>query len=322
MKKISVMIPTYNEEENVIPIQAAVRNLFSDELKSYDYEILFIDNKSTDTTREKLRQICRKDNRTRAIFNAKNFGQFNSPYYGLTQTTGDCAVMLCADFQDPIEIIPSLVKEWENGYKTVCCVKTSSRENKLVRFARTIYYKIIKKLSSVEQIEHFTGFGLYDKSFIEVLRNLDDSMPFLRGIVAELGPDLKIIEYQQAKRRAGKTKNNWYTLYDAAMISFTSYTKIGLRLATIFGSIMSCLGLLIALVYLVLKLLFWDNFPGGSVPVLIGVFGFGSVQLFFIGFLGEYILSINTRLMKRPLVVEEERINFKDLSEKERENEK
>ncbi|MCL2070623.1 MAG: glycosyltransferase [Oscillospiraceae bacterium] len=314
-KKISVVIPTYNEEENVIPIHAAVKELFSQSqgvglLSDYDYEILFIDNKSTDSTREKLRQICRDDKNVRAILNSKNFGQFNSPYYGLMQTTGDCSIMLCADFQDPIELIPTLVKEWENGHKTVCCVKTSSRENALVRFARTVYYKTIKKLSSIEQIEHFTGFGLYDKSFIEVLRSLDDSMPFLRGIVAELSPELKIIEYRQAKRRAGKTKNNWYTLYDAAMISFTSYTKIGLRLATIFGSVMSVFGLLIALVYLILKLLFWDNFPGGSVPVLIGVFGFGSVQLFFIGFLGEYILSINTRLMKRPLVVEEERINF------------
>ena len=320
MKKISVMIPTYNEEENVIPIHAAIKELFSTELKSYDYEILFIDNKSTDSTRERLRCICREDSRTRVIFNAKNFGQFNSPYYGLTKTSGDCTVMLCADFQDPIELIPTLVKEWENGYKTVCCVKTSSRENRFVRLLRTVYYKIIKKLSSVDQIEHFTGFGLYDKSFIEVLRNLDDTMPFLRGIVAELGPDLKIIEYQQAKRRAGKTKNNWYTLYDAAMISFTSYTKIGLRLATIFGSIMSFFGLLIAFVYLVLKLLFWYNFPGGTVPVLIGVVAFGSVQLFFIGVLGEYILSMNTRLMRRPLVVEEERINFEKNSESIKEN--
>ncbi|MCL1904431.1 MAG: glycosyltransferase family 2 protein [Oscillospiraceae bacterium] len=312
MKKISIIIPTFNEEENVIPIHAAVKALFLNELKKYEYEILFIDNKSTDLTRERLRQICREDDKTRVIFNAKNFGQFNSPYYGLTQTSGDCAVMLCADFQDPIELIPTLVQEWEKGHKTVCCVKTSSNENRIVRFLRTVYYKIIKRLSSVDQIEHFTGFGLYDKSFIDVLRELDDTMPFLRGIVAELSPDLKIIEYKQARRRAGKTKNNLYTLYDAAMISFTSYTKIGLRLATIFGAIMSFLGLIIAFVYLILKLMFWNNFPGGSIPVLIGVVAFGSVQLFFTGVVGEYILSINTRLMKRPLVIEEERINFNE----------
>ena len=310
MKKISFMIPTFNEEENVIPLHAAIRDLFLNELKGYDYELLFIDNKSTDTTREKLRQICKEDSKTRAILNAKNFGQANSPYHGLMQTTGDCTIGMCADFQDPVELIPTLVKEWENGHKTVCCVKKSSKESPIMRLLRTIYYKLIRKFSNVEQIEHFTGFGLYDKSFIDIIRTIDDPMPYFRGMVSELATDIKIVEYQQAKRRAGKTKNNWYTLYDYAMISFTSYTKIGLRLATIFGSIMSFLGLLVALVYLVLKLLFWENFPGGTVPVLIGVFGLGSVQLFFIGLLGEYILSINSRLIKRPLVVEEERLNF------------
>ena len=310
MKKISVMIPTYNEEENVVPIHAAVAALFSDELKDYDYEILFIDNKSTDGTREKIRQICHENSHTRAIFKVKNFGQFNSPYYALTHTSGDCTVAMCADFQDPVETVPELVREWENGYKVVCCVKTASRENKLMYFLRSIYYKMIRRMSDVEQIEHFTGFGLYDKTFINTLRDLDDPMPFIRGIVAELGPERKTIEYTQAKRRAGKTKNSWYTLYDAAMISFTSYTKIGLRMATIFGFIMAALSMLTAFVYLILKLCFWDSFPMGTAPILIGIFMFGSVQLFFIGLLGEYILSINTRLMKRPLVIEEERIGF------------
>ena len=310
MKMLSIVIPTFNEEENVVPIHAAVAALFSNELKEYDYEILFIDNKSTDNTREKIRRICYENNHTKAIFNVKNFGQFNSPFYGILNTKGNCTVLLCADFQDPIEMIPKLVREWENGYKVVCCVKTTSKEKKLMYFLRSMYYKIIKKMSNVEQIEHFTGFGLYDKTFVEILRNLDDPMPFLRGIVAELGPDRKTLEYTQAKRHAGKTKNNWYTLYDAAMISFTSYTKIGLRLATIFGFSMAAVSMLVALVYLILKLSFWDYFPMGTAPILIGVFFFGSVQMFFIGLLGEYILSVNTRLMKRPLVVEEERIGF------------
>lgn len=312
MKKISILIPTYNEEDNVTPLHAAVTKLFSDQLREYEYEVMFIDNKSTDKTRERISEICHKDKRTKAIFNTKNFGQFNSPYYGLTQTTGDCTVLLCADFQDPVELIPEFVREWENGYKIVCGIKTTSRENGFVYFLRTIYYKLIKKMSRVEQIEHFTGFGLYDKSFICTLANLNDSAPFLRGIVAELGPDRKLIEYQQAKRKTGKTKNNWYSLYDAAMLSFTSYTKIGLRLATIVGFVMSAISMLIALIYLILKLISWDQFPMGTAPILIGVFIFGSVQLFFIGLLGEYILNINTRLLNRPLVVEEERINFEE----------
>jgi len=310
LKKISVMIPTYNEEENVVPIHAAVAALFSNELTGYDYEILFIDNKSTDSTREKIARICDENKHTRAIFNAKNFGQFNSPYYGILHTTGDCTIMMCADFQDPVELLPQLVREWENGYKVVCCVKTSSKESKFVYFLRSLYYSMIKKMSHVDHIEHFTGFGLYDKSFVDVMRQLDDPIPFLRGVVAELGPDRITVEYEQAKRRAGKTKNNWYTLYDAAMISFTSYTKIGLRLATISGFILSAFSMLIALVYLILKLCFWNYFQMGTAPILIGVFLFGSVQMFFTGLLGEYILSINTRSMKRPLVVEEKRIGF------------
>lgn len=312
MKKISILIPTYNEEDNVIPLHFEVTNLFLNQLKKYDYEVVFIDNKSTDKTRERISDVCRKDLRTKAIFNAKNFGQFNSPYYGLTQTTGDCTILLCADFQDPVELIPEFVREWENGYKIVCGIKTTSRENGFVYFLRTIYYKLIKRMSRVDQIEHFTGFGLYDKSFIRTLENLNDPAPFLRGIVAELGPDRKLIEYQQEKRKTGKTKNNWYSLYDAAMLSFTSYTKIGLRLATIVGFVMSAISMLIALVYLVLKLVLWDQFPMGTAPILIGVFIFGSIQLFFIGLLGEYILSINTRLLNRPLVIEEDRINFRE----------
>lgn len=310
MKKISIMIPTYNEEENVELLYEAIMNEFKEHLKNYKYEILFIDNKSKDNTREKIRNIAKKDKNVRAIFNAQNFGQFNSPYYGLTQTTGDCTISMCADFQDPVEMIHKFVKEWENGYKIVIGIKTKSKENKLMYLFRSIYYKLIKKFSDVEQIEHFTGFGLYDKDFINVLRNLKDPQPYMRGIVAELGYERKEIEYVQAKRLHGKTSNNFLKLYDAAMLGFTSYTKIGMHIATILGFIIAALCILIGIIYLVLKLIYWDKLPTGIAPILISMFFIGGVQLFFIGFLGEYIVNINARVMNRPLVVEEERVNF------------
>lgn len=310
MKTISFMVPCYNENENVVPMSEALVKLMQNELKDYDYEIIFIDNCSTDGTRDLLRQICAGNKKIKAILNAKNFGQFNSPYHAMCQTTGDCTVTLCCDFQDPVEVIPQFVKEWENGYKIVCGIKATSKENKIMRFLRTCYYKLIRKMSDVEQIEHFTGFGLYDKSFIEVLKTLDDPTPFMRGIVAELGYRRKDVPYEQAKRAAGKTHNNFFTLYDAAMLSFTTYTKMGLRLATILGFIMSVLSLIVGLVYLIMKLIWWDRFVAGMTPILIMVTVLGSMQLFFIGFLGEYVLNINRRVMHRPLVIEEERINF------------
>lgn len=310
MKTISIVVPCYNEEENVIPLSRAITALFEKELADYRYELIFIDNDSRDRTRELLRGLCQSDPDIKAIFNAKNFGQFNSPYYAMLQTSGDCTILMAADFQDPVEMIPQYVREWESGYKIVIGIKKSSQENKFMYWLRGCYYKLIKKLSDVEQIEQFTGFGLYDAKFIQVLRGLNDPTPFLRGIVAELGFKRKEIPYEQPLRRAGKTSNNFYRLYDAAMLSITSYTKVGLRLATIFGSICAGLSMVVALVYLVMKLIWWDRFPAGMAPMLIGMLFLGSVQLFFIGFLGEYIMSINQRVMKRPLVIEEERINF------------
>ena len=310
MKKISVLIPCYNEKENVGPISQAVTGILERELPQYDYELVFIDNDSTDGTRDIIRGLCRENPRIKAIFNARNFGQFNSPYYGMLQVTGDCVIEMVADFQDPVELIPQYVHEWEKGYKIVIGIKTSSQENRIMYWLRSCYYRTIKKLSDVEQIEHFTGSGLYDREFIEILRRLDDPTPFLRGIVAELGYKRKEIPYEQPRRRAGKTHNNFYKLYDAAMLSVTSYTKAGLRLATIFGSLCAGLSLAVALVYLVMKLIWWDRFPAGMAPMLIGMLFLGSIQLFFIGLLGEYIMSINQRVMKRPLVIEEERINM------------
>ncbi|MCQ2484647.1 MAG: glycosyltransferase family 2 protein [Clostridia bacterium] len=309
-KKISIMIPCYNEEENAFEIYKAVKNEIATNLPKYEYEIVFIDNKSKDKTREIIRAICQTDKNVKAIFNIKNFGQFNSPYYALTQCTGDCVISMCADFQDPVELIPEMVHQWEDGNKVICMVKKSSKESKLMYFARSCYYKLIKRLSDVEQIEHFTGFGLYDKSFIEILRNLKDSMPFIRGIVAEYSPDHLEIPYEQAKRRAGKTHNNFYTLYDAAMLSFTSYTKAGLRVVTFFGFFVALISLLVSLVYLIYKLTHWNSFDAGVAPVIIGLFFVGGVQLGALGFIGEYIMNMNQRLINRPLVIEEERINW------------
>lgn len=312
MKKISVMIPCFNEVENVEPMSEAVVEIMEKELSNYDYELLFIDNCSMDGTREKLEKICANNKKIKAIFNVTNFGQFNSPFHGMCQTSGDCVISMCCDFQDPVSMLPRFVEEWEKGHKIVSAIKTTSKENPIIYAMRSIYYKMIKNMSSVEMIEHFTGFGLYDRTFITLLSQLDDPTPFLRGIVAEYGHGFNRIEieYEQEKRRAGKTKNNFYSLYDAAMLSITSYTKVGLRLATLLGFLSSAVSLVIAFIYLVMKLLNWNQFSAGSAPMVIGVFVLGSLQLFFIGLLGEYILNINTRVIKRPLVVEERRLNF------------
>ncbi len=314
MKKISVMIPCYNETENVIPISEAVVDILEKQLSEYDYELVFIDNASTDGTRDKLRMICANNKKIKAIFNVTNFGQFNSPFHGMCECTGDCVITMCCDFQDPVEMIPIFVKKWEEGHRIVSGVKTSSKESPILYLLRTIYYKMIKNMSSVKMIEHFTGFGLYDKTFISLLRELDDPIPFIRGIVAEYGEGFNMVqvEYEQPKRRAGKTHNNFYTLYDAAMLSITSYTKVSLRIATFIGLFSSFVSIIIALVYLVLKLVDWYGFNAGSAPVVIGVFLLGGIQLFFIGLIGEYILNINTRVIHRPIVVEEERINFEE----------
>jgi len=320
MKKISVVIPCYNEEENVTPISEAVIGIFRDSLPSYDYELLFIDNDSRDQTREKIRALCAQNKKIKAIFNAKNFGQFNSPYYGLLKTTGDASILMAADFQDPPEMISQFVKAWEEGYKIAVGIKTNSMENKFMYWLRGRYYKWIKKLSNVDQIENFTGFGLYDRDFVNVLRDLDDPTPFLRGIVAELGYRRKEIPYTQPKRRAGKTSNNFYSLYDAAMLSVTSYTKVGLRIATFIGVITMVVSLIFAVYYLIMKLLYWNWFQAGQAPLLIGMLFIGSVIIFFIGMMGEYVLTINQRVMKRPLVVEEERLNFENTEADRKEN--
>ncbi len=310
MKKISIVVPTYNEYENVELLVNEINKIFNNGLSEYEYEIIFIDNYSLDKTRDKIIEMAVKDKKIKAIFNAKNFGQLNSPYYGMTQATGDCVILMVADLQDPPEKIKEFVAEWEKGYKIVVGIKTKSKESKIMYFLRTMFYKTIKKISNVEHIEHFTGFGLYDKDFIKILDSLNDPQPYLRGIVAELGFTRKEISYTQPQRKFGKTKNNFFTLYDIGMLGITSYSKVVLRTATIFGFIIAGLSILVSIIYLILKLLYWNMFPAGTAPIIIGMFFLGGIQLFFIGFLGEYIMNINTRVMNRPLVVEEKRINF------------
>ena len=315
MKKISILIPTYNEVDNVERMERCIQNIFETQLTYYTYEIIFIDNDSYDGTREKLIEICKRNKKVKAIFNAKNFGQSNSPYYGMLQMTGDCVIGLAADFQDPPERIVDFIKKWEEGYRIVIGVKVNSKENKILYFFRGCYYKTLKKITNVEQIEQFSGFGLYDKSFIEVLKELKDPMPYFRGIVSELGFKRATIEYIQPKRERGKSKNNFLTLFDFGMLGITSYSKAILRMATIGGFLISGVSFSIGIVYFIMKLLYWDQFVAGMAPVLIGMFFLGAVQLFFIGFLGEYIMNINIRVMNRPLVVEECRINFDEESE-------
>lgn len=312
MKKITVLVPCYNEVENVEPLSSAIINIFeTDEtLKKYDFNMLFIDNCSTDGTRDKLEAICAREPRVTCIFNAKNFGQFNSPFHAMCQAKCDVLISMCCDFQDPVEMLPKFVREWENGYKIVCGIKSSSKESKLLYGLRSLYYKLIKKYSDVEQIEHFTGFGLYDDSFLEVLRKLNDPTPFLRGIVAELGFKRKELEYEQQERRAGKTHNNYKSLFDAAMLSATSYTKIGVRMAVVMGAFLACFNLLLALIYLIVAIFVPILWSLWVIPILISIFLVGSVLMFFIGFVGEYVISVSKRVTNRPLVVEEKRINW------------
>lgn len=310
MNLINVVVPTYNEEENVEPLSRAIRQVITEKLPEYDYEIIFIDNYSTDSTRSRIEKLCKSDRRIKAIFNARNFGQIRSPFYGLIHSRGDCNIIMCADFQDPPDMIYDFVKAWEQGYKIVIGIKSKSRENPLMYWARSCYYRLIKKIAEVEQIEQFTGFGLYDRDFIKVLRNLDDPSPYMRGIVSELGYTRKEIQYTQPQRLHGKSKNNLFSLYDYAMIGITSYSKSAMRIATFIGFFMAGFSMVAAIIYLIMKLIFWNAFAAGMAPLLIGMFFIGAVQIFFIGILGEYILSINTRVMRRPLVVEERRINF------------
>ena len=309
MKLISVVTPCFNEEENIEEIYRQVKNVFL-ELDNYNYEHIFIDNCSQDKTVEILKKIAEKDKNVKIIVNTRNFGHIRSPYYGLLQTSGDAAISIVADLQDPPRLILDFIKKWEEGYKIVVGIKTKSTENFIMKSVRRLFYKFITKMSETKLLENYTGFGLYDKKIIDILRELKDPYPYFRGIISDIGYDIATIEYIQPSRFRGKTKNNFFTLYDMAIIGIVSYSKYVLRLVTIIGFCLSCISLLIALFYFIYKIIFWDKFSVGIAPLVIGLFFFSSIQIFLIGFIGEYIEVILTKIQNRPLVIEKERINF------------
>ena len=308
MKKISIITPCFNEEENLEELYKRICEVMQS--LNYDYEHIFIDNASTDQSAQILRQLSAKDKRVKVIFNTRNFGHIRSPYHALLQSSGDAVIGMASDLQDPPERLPEFIQKWEEGYKVVIGVKKKSKESMAFFFLRSIYYQTLRRLSDVPLIDNFTGFGLYDRQVIDILRDLQDSYPYFRGLVADLGFEYAQIEFEQPRRKRGISKNNFYTLYDLAMLGVTGYTKIPLRLAALIGFIASLTSFLIGLVYLIYKLLFWFEFSLGSAPIVIGLFFIGSVQLFFLGIVGEYIGAIYTQVMRRPLVIEKERINF------------
>jgi polyisoprenyl-phosphate glycosyltransferase len=309
MRLISVVTPCYNEEANVEELYGRVKAVFAS-MQGYSYEHIFIDNASQDNTVGVLKSLAAADRNVKIIVNARNFGHIRSPYHALLQAKGDAVILVVSDLQDPPELIGEFMKKWEEGSKIVIGVKDKSDENRLMFAVRELYYRILRSVSEMPVIENFTGFGLYDRSFIEVLRGLGETYPYFRGIISELGYAISTVKYTQPAREKGVTKNNFYTLYDMAMLGFVSYSKIPLRMATFTGFVIASLSLLVALAYLVYKLLFWNMFQVGSAPVTIGLFFFSAVQLIFIGIIGEYIGAMFTEMKKRPLVIEKERINF------------
>jgi glycosyltransferase involved in cell wall biosynthesis len=309
MNHITVVTPCYNEEDNVDGIYEETRRIFSS-ISVVTYDHLFIDNCSTDSTVAKLRSIAKNDPAVSVIVNARNFGHIRSPVYGLLQAKGNAVILLVADFQDPPELMATFVERWLAGASIVVGVKPEAKESALFFALRRAYYRTVTRIANVKLIQNFTGFGLYDRKIIEILREIDDPYPYFRGLISEIGFDVEQIPYVQPRRKRGISKNNFYTLYDIAMLGITSHSKVPLRLATISGFAMGALSLLVSMVYLVLKLIFWNEFSMGSAPMLIGLFFFASIQLFFTGLLGEYVGAILTYAMKRPLVVERERINY------------
>jgi glycosyltransferase involved in cell wall biosynthesis len=311
IRTITILTPCYNEAENVRALFERVRAVF-EPLTDYRYEHLFIDNASTDATVAVLRSIAAEHKNVKVIVNTRNFGHVRSPYHALLQCRGDAVIGMAADLQDPPELIPAFLEKWRQGYKVVLGVKATSEESAAMFAIRKVGYRVIDALSEVEQVRNNTGFGLFDQAFVDILRRLPDPYPYFRGIVSELGFEYATIPYNQPKRVRGVTKNNLYRLYDLGVQGIVNHSKIPLRLATIVGFIASVVSFAAAVVYFVMKMLFWYQLPIGVAPVIIGLFCVASVQLFFLGVLGEYVGSIYTQVRNRPLVVERERINFND----------
>lgn len=309
MRLISIVTPCYNEEENVREVYEQVKEVF-DDLEDYTYEHIFIDNASKDKTVAILREIAKDDKRVKVIVNTRNFGHIRSPYHAMLQTKGDAVTFIAADLQDPSYLIKEFIRKWEEGYKVVMGIKKQSEESRIIFGLRKLYYRVLRRLSDVELVEQYTGFGLYDRQVVEILRGLNDPYPYIRGLIADIGFESAKIEYVQPIRKRGITKNNFYTLFDMVMLGMTSYSKVPLRLATMLGFVLAVISMLAAIFYFVYKIIFWKSFSLGIAPLVVGLFFFASVQLFFIGIVGEYVGFIHTQVLKRPLVIERERINF------------
>ena len=309
MKLISVVSSCFNEEENVEELCHRIKAVFQ-KLEGYDYEHIIADNASTDQTVQILRRIAGQDKRVKIIVNSRNFGHIRSPIHAILQASGEAVIAMVSDLQDPPELIPQFIEEWEKGRKIVIGVKSASEESKIFYAIRSLYYFFVKRLAEIDMVEHFTGFGLYDRQVIEILRQIDDPYPYFRGFICDIGFERSEIKYLQPMRKIGLTKNNFYTLYDLAMLGITNHSKVPLRLATFFGFLTASLSLLVGLFYLTYKLFYWYNFEVGMAPLVIAIFFFAAVQLIFLGIIGEYVGSIHTQVQKRPLVVEKERINF------------
>lgn len=310
MKKlISIVTPCYNEEENIDELYKRIKNSIS-AVDIYNFEIIFIDNASDDKTVEKLKELADNDPMVKLIVNTRNFGHIRSPYYGILQSRGSATIYLASDLQDPPELIPEFLSNWEDGFKLVMAVKPKSEESGLINLIRKKYYRILDDISDINVINDSTGFGLYDRIVIDHLKTINDPYPFLRGLICELGYEVKTVQFTQSERKKGITKNNFYSLYDIAMLGIVSHSKLPIRIAGFIGIFIGLISLLVAVVYVFLKLMFWDTFPLGVAPVMIGLFFLFGIQLIFIGILGEYVASIHSYLQKRPLVVEKERVNF------------
>ncbi len=310
MTKITILTPTFNEEENIKELYSRIKKQF--ENLDYEYEIIVIDNNSDDNTINILRDLCSLDKNLKVIINNKNYGHINSPFYGILQSDSDATIYINSDLQDPPELIPQYLKLWEQGNKIVLGQKISSDENFVIKFTRNFYYKVLSKMSSSNITINTTGSGIFDSSIIKLLKKIDDPIPYLRGLVSELDGNIKVLKFNQPKRKFGRTKNNLYTLFDLGMLGFVKHSKIPLRLMIIFGFIISLLSILVSIVFLFYKLIFWNSFDLGIAPIVIGLFFFSGFQIFLLGLLGEYISVILSHVRKLPLVVEKERINFKD----------
>ena len=312
MKKISLVSSCYNEEDNIDALYESVIKAIEPFNDKYEFEYVLLDNGSTDDTEKKLRELAQKDNRIKVILNTRNFGHIRSPYYGMTQASGDAIIYLASDLQDPPELIKDFLEKWEQGYKIVLGKKTKSEETFLMFLIRSAYYEFLSRIADDDSglVKNCTGFGLYDKKVVDIIKSMDDPYPYIRGLVCDIGFEKAFVEFTQPARKRGITKNNFYTLYDNAMIGIVKHSKVPLRIMTFLGFGFSFLSLMIAFLYFILKLIFWEQFTLGLAPIIISLFFFASVQLFCLGVLGEYIGAIYTRVNKKPVVVEKERINF------------